>query len=125
MTFYWSKWLGEVPDGSPLAASSPPAGPSHIVDHFEDATVHRIAEEEALERRGPERLGSSAPRSTRRRFSESNCGERIEHRHVTAELAFERRGLERVNVDRCSWCPRPRFNHTDSSGMFVGTGMRG
>ena len=41
----------------------------------------------------------SAPRCTSACFSDSNCARRMDHRDVTAELPFERRDLERVNVE--------------------------
>ena len=56
MTFYWSKWLAKAVTVAALSASASP------ID-LEDVAVDRLPEEEALERRGAQRLESSAPRS--------------------------------------------------------------
>src|SRR5687767_6310984 len=79
--------LVEVAGEGVLAGSS-------LIDYFEHVPVHRVAEEETRERRGPERLDQFAATLDDGLLQLIEARERVVDRDVAPELALERRDFK-------------------------------
>src|SRR4029453_468579 len=92
---------GSARTPEPPAPASRGLGParSRVVNHLEHVAVHRIAEEEALERRGAERCDQLRATLDEALLQRLELSARVIHRHVASELPLERRYLETVDMD--------------------------
>ena len=76
-----------------------PGAGARLVDHLEEVAIHRFTKEKSLEGRSPERLDQLRPVLAQALLESFELRERIEDRHMSAELLLERRHLEPFDIE--------------------------